>query len=100
MRYFYCKEEHSWIEFDFSEGFYLLGHSLRTTKLEKETVEGFYASLVAPCIITDVQQGTKSEQTANQYEMQLIYYSKYNNDSHKFKEALLRHIAELKTKGK
>lgn len=35
-RYFYCKDSNSWVEFNFEEGFYIPGHSLRITKQETE----------------------------------------------------------------
>lgn len=50
-RYFFCKESNSWIQFDFDQGFYLPGHSLRITKTDVQTASNFYNNLVAPALL-------------------------------------------------
>lgn len=41
----------------------------------------------------------KGESTVSQFELQLLYYGKYAKDGQKFKDALVRMLADLKSKG-
>lgn len=56
-------------------------------------------NLVTPAIM--VQQNNKTQaSTVSLYEMQLLYYNKYAKDINKFKDAIIRMIADLKSKGR
>lgn len=93
-RFFYDKATETWREFNIEEGLYTPGHSLKISRAERLLSSNFYDSLVAPAM-----SNLSSNQSWENLELQLIYYRNYSKDDKKYKEALLKLVADLKNKG-